>query len=221
MSVANPTSNGGSLNPFTEETSTASSTPSTAAASAAPDASTVGVSPLAQLLAQTRSPEMTTAAPVGAGQVVLGVLESLPGPAGLGSVRVDRIGRLPLIHSVVPLSPDHVGQRLALTMVDGGGLLALGVLWTGDAAQAESAASGAGLSTVNVSPAHADSDADALSITIDGQREVLQGARELELRCGEACILMTADGRIQLRGTYITSHASATQRIVGGSVHVN
>ena len=54
-----------------------------------------------------------------------------------------------------------------------------------------------------------------------GHREVIEAAEELELRCGEACIVLTADGRIQLRGTYITSHASATQRIVGGSVHVN
>lgn len=158
---------------------------------------------------------------MGAGQVVLGVLESLPGPAGPGMVMVDRIGRLPLVHSVVPLSPAHLGQRLALTLVDGGGLLALGVLWTGVAATAEPSATGTGVSAASAAVAPAPSEDDALSVIIDGQREVLEATRELELRCGEACILLTADGRIQLRGTYITSHASATQRIVGGSVHVN
>jgi hypothetical protein len=59
------------------------------------------------------------------------------------------------------------------------------------------------------------------TLTADGQRHVVEAAQEIELRCGEAAIVLTADGRIQLRGTYITSHASATQRLVGGSVHVN
>jgi hypothetical protein len=56
---------------------------------------------------------------------------------------------------------------------------------------------------------------------VDGQRHVVEAAQEIELRCGEAAIVLFADGRIQLRGTYITSHASATQRLVGGSVHLN
>jgi hypothetical protein len=56
---------------------------------------------------------------------------------------------------------------------------------------------------------------------VDGERVVLQAEHEIELRCGEAAIVLSADGRITLRGTYITSHASATQRILGGSVNVN
>jgi hypothetical protein len=53
------------------------------------------------------------------------------------------------------------------------------------------------------------------------QRVVLQAGEELELRCGDAVILLQADGRIQLRGRYITSHAEAGQRIRGGSVQIN
>ncbi len=56
---------------------------------------------------------------------------------------------------------------------------------------------------------------------MDGERVVLRAEHEIELRCGEAALILNADGRIQLRGTYITSHASATQRILGGSVNVN
>jgi hypothetical protein len=56
---------------------------------------------------------------------------------------------------------------------------------------------------------------------VDGERVVLKAEHEIELRCGEAAIVLMADGRIQLRGTYITSQASATQRILGGAVHVN
>ncbi|WP_018746779.1 DUF6484 domain-containing protein [Chitiniphilus shinanonensis] len=70
-------------------------------------------------------------------------------------------------------------------------------------------------------PAPAPAAADGLDLWVDGERVALHAAREIELRCGDAAIVMTADGRITLRGTYITSHASATQRILGGSVNLN
>lgn len=57
--------------------------------------------------------------------------------------------------------------------------------------------------------------------TLDGNKVTLTAQHEIELRCGEAAIVLSSDGRIQIRGTYITSHASATQRILGGSVNVN
>ena len=60
-----------------------------------------------------------------------------------------------------------------------------------------------------------------LVITQQGKRITIEAEQELELRCGEAVILLTADGHIQLRGGYITSHADATQRIRGGSVQIN
>lgn len=58
-------------------------------------------------------------------------------------------------------------------------------------------------------------------VVVDHQRIVIEAGQELELRCGEAAIILTADGRILQRGTYISSHASATQRIRGGSVQIN
>jgi hypothetical protein len=66
-----------------------------------------------------------------------------------------------------------------------------------------------------------DEPAPAMDALIDGERVVLYAEHEIELRCGDAALILSADGRIQLRGTYITSHASATQRILGGSVNVN
>jgi len=55
----------------------------------------------------------------------------------------------------------------------------------------------------------------------DGERVVIEAENEIELRCGEAAIILTKDGRILLRGAYISSHASATQRIRGGSIQIN
>ena len=60
-----------------------------------------------------------------------------------------------------------------------------------------------------------------LDVVVDGRSVVIEAEQEIELRCGEAAIILSADGHITLRGTYITSHASATQRILGGSVNVN
>jgi hypothetical protein len=60
-----------------------------------------------------------------------------------------------------------------------------------------------------------------LQAVADGECVVIEAEREIELRCGEASIVLTADGRIHLRGEYITSQASATQRILGGSVNMN
>ena len=62
---------------------------------------------------------------------------------------------------------------------------------------------------------------EAAEVLLDGERVALSATHEIELRCGDAALIMSADGRIQLRGTYITSYASATQRILGGSVNVN
>lgn len=58
-------------------------------------------------------------------------------------------------------------------------------------------------------------------IRVDGERVIIEAQKELELRCGESVILLQADGRIEIRGNYVTSQASASQRIRGGSVHIN
>ncbi|RUT86275.1 MULTISPECIES: DUF6484 domain-containing protein [unclassified Mesorhizobium] len=55
----------------------------------------------------------------------------------------------------------------------------------------------------------------------DGEQVRIVGEERIELRCGKATIIMEKDGHIIIRGTYVTSHASATNRIRGGSVNLN
>ncbi|NLS04874.1 hypothetical protein HGP14_16140 [Rhizobium sp. P32RR-XVIII] len=55
----------------------------------------------------------------------------------------------------------------------------------------------------------------------DGERVRIIGEERIELRCGKATIIMEKDGHITIRGTYVTSHASAANRIRGGSVNLN
>ncbi len=57
-------------------------------------------------------------------------------------------------------------------------------------------------------------------IVSDGERS-WSPPRRLELRCGKARIVMEKDGHITIRGTYLVSHASAANRIRGGSVNLN
>lgn len=56
---------------------------------------------------------------------------------------------------------------------------------------------------------------------VDGQRVVLEGKELVELRCGEATITLRANGKVTIRGAYVETRASGTNRIKGGSVQIN
>jgi len=60
-----------------------------------------------------------------------------------------------------------------------------------------------------------------VDVESDGERVVVTAKQELVLRCGEASITLTQDGKILLRGTYLSTHASGVNRIKGGSVQIN
>lgn len=62
---------------------------------------------------------------------------------------------------------------------------------------------------------------DATSVIRDGELVRVTAQEQLELRCGKASITMKKDGHITIRGTYLVSHASAANRIRGGSVNLN
>lgn len=66
--------------------------------------------------------------------------------------------------------------------------------------------------------AHASGPAQVIR---DGEHVTITGKERIELQCGKARIILEKDGHITIRGTYVTSHASATNRIRGGSVNLN
>lgn len=61
----------------------------------------------------------------------------------------------------------------------------------------------------------------AREVRVDGQRVVLTGTEEVELRCGEASISLKKDGKLVIRGAYVETRAKGTNRIKGGSVQIN
>ncbi|MEI8720149.1 MULTISPECIES: DUF6484 domain-containing protein [unclassified Mesorhizobium] len=60
-----------------------------------------------------------------------------------------------------------------------------------------------------------------LQIIRDGERVSIAADQRIELRCGQASIILEKDGRITIRGSQLTSHASGTNRIRGGAIHLN
>ncbi|BBO17395.1 conserved hypothetical protein [Candidatus Brocadia pituitae] len=56
---------------------------------------------------------------------------------------------------------------------------------------------------------------------VDGERLVLRAEREIELRCGEASIILTKAGKILIRGNYVLSRSRGANKIKGAFVDIN
>jgi hypothetical protein len=56
---------------------------------------------------------------------------------------------------------------------------------------------------------------------VDGQRVRIEGKDEIVLQCGAASITLRRNGRVVIRGTYVETYATGTNRIRGGNVLVN
>ena len=62
---------------------------------------------------------------------------------------------------------------------------------------------------------------DQAMVIQDGEQVKLTARERIELRVGKASIVLEKDGHITIRGSYVVSHASAANRIRGGSVNLN
>ena len=49
----------------------------------------------------------------------------------------------------------------------------------------------------------------------------LEASDRVEIQCGESALTMDAEGRVLLKGKDIVTRASRTQKIRGGTVHIN
>lgn len=61
----------------------------------------------------------------------------------------------------------------------------------------------------------------ATEARVDGRRVEIEGKDEVVLRCGEATITLRANGKVVIRGAYVETRSSGTNRIKGGSVQIN
>ena len=60
-----------------------------------------------------------------------------------------------------------------------------------------------------------------IRVDADAHRLVLEASSEVVLRCGEASITLTRDGRVTIRGASLLSRSSGPNRIKGASVQIN
>jgi hypothetical protein len=60
-----------------------------------------------------------------------------------------------------------------------------------------------------------------IQITNDGQHCDITAEQSITLTCGKSSVTMTRDGEISINGEQITTKARKSQKILGGSVHIN
>jgi hypothetical protein len=62
---------------------------------------------------------------------------------------------------------------------------------------------------------------NTVEFTLDGKRVTLTAEQEICLRCGDASITLTRAGKVLIKGAYLLSKSTGTNRIKGGSVQLN
>ena len=185
---------------------------------AAPDATTSAFHALLERQVQTQSASAAAPSSIKADGIAIGTLVHVNADGSQIQVQIPSLGLGPLpAVSMVALGPQHLGQSLALGFE---GANAQRPIVLGLMMQAQAPMQSAQVA-LNVDPDAPHAASQAVRVTQNGHRVVVEAQTELELRCGEAVILLTEDGQIQIRGAYVTTHASASNRIRGGSVQIN
>lgn len=67
--------------------------------------------------------------------------------------------------------------------------------------------------------AHAGESHDG--VTVNGREIVLRADDRLVLQCGDACITLTKEGALTIRGRRVETRARGANRIRGGTVEIN
>lgn len=62
---------------------------------------------------------------------------------------------------------------------------------------------------------------DSPTVKLDGERLVVRADRTIELRCGEASIVLTRSGKILIRGNYVLTRSRGANKIKGAFVDIN
>ena len=65
-----------------------------------------------------------------------------------------------------------------------------------------------------------DPDAER-DVVVDGERIVLEGKREILLRCGKSTVLLRRDGKVMVRGEDVLSRSAGPNRVKGASIKLN
>jgi hypothetical protein len=196
----------------------------------------------ASLFEESEGIELQTEMPgsmVAPGEVLLGVL------AGIDSNGSPIVGFPQLPHfepttalATIPVLPQHIGRQVALLFTQGADSrpIVIGFLYSplqqmlDNLIEQSSEIPIPVLETmdqtvfdepVTTSTQTTNADLHGDTVHVDGKRVVLEGQEEVVLKCGEASITLTRNGKVVIRGKYLLSRSSGVNRILGGSVQVN
>lgn len=172
------------------------------------------------------------------GEVLLGVLSAIDsnGSPIIGFPQFPQFEAVAAL-ATIPVLPQHVGRQVALLFTQGTDPrpIVIGFLYSPlqqmlDNMLEQSATTiamgehedqivfdASAITTGQIT--NADLQAD--TVHVDGKRIVLEGHDEVVLKCGEASITLTRNGKIVIRGNYLLSRSTGVNRILGGSVQVN
>jgi hypothetical protein len=78
-----------------------------------------------------------------------------------------------------------------------------------------------GFARERVAPRARDAGPGELEVIVDGETLQLTAERQIELRCGKASLLLRADGRVILSGTYVVSTSRGPNKIKGATIALN
>jgi len=78
-----------------------------------------------------------------------------------------------------------------------------------------------GLLRERVSAAARDAGPGRLEVKIDGETLRFTADREIELRCGNASLVLRQSGRVILKGTYLETSSRGPLKIKGATVEIN
>lgn len=195
----------------------------------------------ASLFEESEGIELQTEMPnpmVAPGEVLLGIL------AGIDDKGSPVVGfpQFPHFESVtalatIPVLPQHIGRQVALMFTQGidSRPIVIGFLYSPlqqmlDNLIEQSEVSVSVLDSMDqtvfdepaaTSPPAINANQYGDTVHVDGKRVVLEGQEEVVLKCGEASITLTRNGKVVIRGKYLLSRSSGVNRILGGSVQVN
>jgi len=153
------------------------------------------------------------------GEIVLGTFIGLDNQNNPTVDFSANTGKQPIVAtSTVKLIASQAGRQIALMFVEGdiNKPIIMGLMYSPlDEAIETTQYSQAEVNPLNSVLTGTD------DVRVDGQRIVLEGKEEIVLKCGDASITLTQEGKILIRGKYLLNRSAGVNRIMGGTVQVN
>lgn len=159
------------------------------------------------------SKKATEQAGIQSGEIVIGTITAVDANGAYVDHPKNPLKETLLAISTVAIEPEHQGREVAL-LFNSGDLRKPVIMGLIHSPIYDVLAADAIDET-------ADTDSNTLEVIADGKKQIIEAEEEMILKCGKASIGLRKDGRIQIRGTSVTTRSSGKNRILGASISLN